>query len=383
MGQISASMVVTRAETAGRAKKVQPGNREWATVIQGINSQGWAIPPFIVVQGRNHLSSWYENANLPPNWRISLSQNGWTTNEIGLQWIKHFDIHTKGCSVGQYRLLILDGHESHHSVEFELFCKHNNIITLCMPPHSSHMLQPLDVGCFSPLKRAYSREIDHFIRARITHISKDEFFIAFRDAFKASFTKENIQAGFQGAGLYPLDPEHIISKMDVKLKTPTPPGSSSGLPEVWTSKTPTTTLEIDSQTKLIKDRISRHQNSSPTAIHQSVDQIKKGYLQVSHRLLIIEGEITTLRKANEALSKRRRAKRKRIQEGQDLPFQEGQDLQDQRAIIDQVREERRAYSGRRRRTETQARRCGNCGGHGHNARTCDIDREISKEESSE
>jgi hypothetical protein len=76
MGQISASMVVTRAERAGRAKKVQPGNREWATVIQGVNSQGWAIPPFIVVKGQNHLSSWYKNADLPPNWRISVSPNG-------------------------------------------------------------------------------------------------------------------------------------------------------------------------------------------------------------------------------------------------------------------------------------------------------------------
>jgi hypothetical protein len=133
------------------------------------------------------------------------------------------------------------------------------------------MLQPLDVGCFSPLKRAYGREIGHLVQARITHISKDEFFIAFRDAFKASFIKKNIQAGFRGAGLYPLNPEHVISKMDVKLKTPTPPGSSSGLPEIWTSKTPTTTLEVDSQTQLIKDRISRHQHSSPTAIYQSVD----------------------------------------------------------------------------------------------------------------
>jgi hypothetical protein len=51
MGIITPSMVVTRAERNGRAKTVQPGNREWATVIQGVNAEGWCIPPFIVVKG--------------------------------------------------------------------------------------------------------------------------------------------------------------------------------------------------------------------------------------------------------------------------------------------------------------------------------------------
>jgi len=57
MGVISTATVVTSIERRGRVKKVQPGNREWVTVIQGVNSQGWAIPPFIIVAGKFHLSS--------------------------------------------------------------------------------------------------------------------------------------------------------------------------------------------------------------------------------------------------------------------------------------------------------------------------------------
>ena len=93
-----------------------------------------------------------------------------------------------------------------------------------MPAHASHLLQPLDVGCFSVLKNAYSREIEHLIRCSITHISKTEFFPAFYAAFQAAFTESNIQGAFRGAGLYPLDPETVISKLDVQLRTPTPPG---------------------------------------------------------------------------------------------------------------------------------------------------------------
>lgn len=152
MGIITTGMVVTSAERRSGAKLVQPGNREWVTVIQGVNALGWTVPPYIIVSGKYHLSSWYQNSTLPDNWVIATSSNGWTINERGLEWIQHFDRYTKLRTTGKYRLLVLDGHESHHSTEFELYCKDNDIITLCMPPHSSHILQPLDVGCFGPLK---------------------------------------------------------------------------------------------------------------------------------------------------------------------------------------------------------------------------------------
>jgi hypothetical protein len=160
MGIISSGMVVTSAERRSNAKLAQPGNREWATVIQGVSSQGWCLPPFIIVAGLYHLSTWYEDSPLPQDWVIATTENGWTTNERGLEWAQHFDNHTKPRTAGEYRLLILDGHESHLSVDFELYCKKQKIITLCMPSHSSHILQPLDIGCFGPLKQAYGRQIE-------------------------------------------------------------------------------------------------------------------------------------------------------------------------------------------------------------------------------
>ena len=57
MGVISTSTVVTSSDGRQRVKMVQPGNREWVTSIQGINSQGWAIPPFIIIADKNHLAS--------------------------------------------------------------------------------------------------------------------------------------------------------------------------------------------------------------------------------------------------------------------------------------------------------------------------------------
>jgi hypothetical protein len=258
MGVICPAMVVTRADRRGRGKAVQPGNREWATAIACINGEGWNVPPFLVVQGKNHLANWYTEGGLPNDWVIKPTSNGWTNNETGLEWLRHFDKHTATRAKGVYRMLVLDGHESHESAEFQEYCKAHNIITLGLPPHSSHLTQPLDVGFFAVLKRAYSRQIETFIKAHINHITKVEFFLAFQAAYVESMTVQNAQAGFRGAGLVPFDPQAVISKLDIKLRTPTPTGPPSADTDPWVSQTPHNPTEALSQTTLVKDRIARH-----------------------------------------------------------------------------------------------------------------------------
>lgn len=76
MGFITTGMVVTSSNRVGKAKVVQPGNREWVTVIQAVNFRGSTVPPYIVVKGQNHLAPWYEDERLPPHWRVNTSSNG-------------------------------------------------------------------------------------------------------------------------------------------------------------------------------------------------------------------------------------------------------------------------------------------------------------------
>ena len=221
------------------------------------------------------------------------------------------------------------------------------------------------------------------MRAQITHISKDDFFPAFHAAFDIAMTKSNIQGGFRGAGLFPFDPERVISILDLKLKTPTPPNSRPSTAQPWVSQTPSNPIEALSQTAFIKNRISQHQNSSPTSIYEAIDQFAKGASKIMHQLVLLKAENQSLRQANEALSKRRRAKKTRLRQGGSLSQQEAQDLQDDQDVREQVKQEIKASGGRKPREESRARRCGNCGETGHNTRTCEIIEEVSEEEDSE
>ena len=380
MGMIASGMVVTGSERRARPKSVQPGNREWITVIQAINAEGWAIAPFIIGAGQYHLANWYRESNLPDDWAIATSPNGWTDNELGLEWLKHFERCTNTRSVGRYRLLILDGHESHHSLDFEKYCQANKIVTLCMPPHSSHLLQPLDVGCFSLLKKAYGQEIEHLIRCSITHVSKTEFFPAFYAAFQATMIEKNIKAAFRGAGLAPLDPESVVSKLDVQLRTPTPVEEEAGPSAAWVSKTPRTVLEAQSQSEYLDRRIRRHKSSSPESILEALKSLSKGTKAMMHENALLRAQVRDLQQANETLSRRRRAKRTRLQKGGVMIVGEAREVIDQMNIDGQVEGESSRSGGQGGSARPRERRCGGCGKTGHNARTCQIVVVISEEE---
>lgn len=181
-----------------------------------------------------------------------------------------------------------------------------------MPPHSSHILQPLDVGCFGPLKQAYGRQIENLMRANITHITKDDFILAFAAAFQESMTESNIKGGFRGAGLVPLNAEGVLSKLNVQLRTPTPPEGAISIQAPWVSKTPNNPIEASSQSQYIKTRIAYHQNSSPSAIFEAIDHFAKGTGKMMHEVVLLRARVEVLEEANTTISKRRRAKRTRL-----------------------------------------------------------------------
>lgn len=120
MGVISTSKVITTSDRKGRPRTKQPGNRKWVTAIEAVNAKGWAIPPFIIFDGKLHQMTWYQTG-IPATWRIAVSDNGWTNDKLGLEWIQHFHENTKHCK-GKWRLLIFDGHSSHQTAGFRDFC---------------------------------------------------------------------------------------------------------------------------------------------------------------------------------------------------------------------------------------------------------------------
>jgi hypothetical protein len=84
MGLIRTTRVVTNSDRHSRPVTLQPGNREWVTSIECINSRGWVLLPMLIFAGKVHISTWYQNAEIPRDWVIALSDNSWTNDDLGL-----------------------------------------------------------------------------------------------------------------------------------------------------------------------------------------------------------------------------------------------------------------------------------------------------------
>lgn len=154
------------------------------------------------------MHAWFEDEAIPNNWRFEVSENGWISNKIGVRWLReHFIPYINSRKIGRYRLLVLDGHGSHLTGEFDRICKEHEIILVYMPAHSSHLLQPLDITCFSVLKRAYGKLVKSKTRLSIHHIDKLDFLPALKQARIEAFKTSTIKSSFIAAGLVPFDPE--------------------------------------------------------------------------------------------------------------------------------------------------------------------------------
>ena len=235
-----------------------------------------------------------------------------------------------------------------------------------MPPHSSHLLQPLDVGCFSPLKRAYGGQISVLVRHHINHISKLEFLPAFKAAFEKTFSSINIISSFRGAGLIPFEPGVVLSKLDVRLRTPTPPTPPPANTASWESRTPSNVQEMNFQSTLVRRRFQRHQNSSPTELLSELAKLTKGAEMMMHSAVLLRDQVVSLQKANEEVSKRKSRKRKYIKDQPTLTMAEGLEFVPggvaRRKIVDgEVLSQKHP---------AKQRRCGKCNKPGHNSRTC-------------
>jgi hypothetical protein len=371
MGVISTAKVITGAERSNRPVSIQPGNREWVTAIDCISSAGWSLPPVVIFEGKVHQSTWYTNA-LPLDWTIGVSENGWTDDKLGLIWLQNvFEKHTAYRTKGVYRLLILDGHGSHVTPEFDLFAKEHSIITLCMPPHSSHLLQPLDVGCFAVLKRLYGRQIEGLMRNGVNHIDKQDFLEAYYNARKETMTQANISSSFAATRVLPYDPERVLTKLNTQLRTLTPPPLP--LPALdqgpWIPETPHNTAQLELQSKAIKDYIKRRTKSPPSLTDLALNQLVKGCEMAMNSAVLLREEVRQLRAENQRQKKKRAKRRSYIATGGVLTVQEGLELSQSNVepvsgVVSGVAIDEPTVRTRAPRT------CSICRSQSHTARTC-------------
>ena len=163
-----------------------------------MSASGKRLAPFVVYKGKNLYSSW--TAGGPEGTTFSVNESGWMESRNFLSWFNKAFIPAveKILQTGPV-VLFFDGHHSHLSVNLLKTAKDRNIHLVCIPAHTSHILQPLDVGVYGPMKSAWHRILkSHKMVTRATNVTKQVFPALLQQLWASSV-----------AGLYPLDANNI------------------------------------------------------------------------------------------------------------------------------------------------------------------------------
>ena len=215
-----------------------PDNRESITSVECISTGGFAIDLMLVMSGKVHIEKSFQN-DLNAGTLIGLSDTGYSNEVLGIHWLKHFDIQTFSCRQGAWRLLF-DGHVSHLGFEFISYCESVKIIPFCLPPHSTHLLQPLDITVFQPFKHYHSCAVEDAVRNGDIEFSKTTFLAAFQTIHNKTFQKTTILSAWKNASLFPFNPSIVINKMKVLEPLPRTPSPVSDISFSSYTHTPTT-----------------------------------------------------------------------------------------------------------------------------------------------
>ncbi|XP_044716504.1 DDE superfamily endonuclease domain-containing protein [Hirsutella rhossiliensis] len=211
-------VLVTRTtRVKSRVEVLDPANRESCTVIGTINAAGDSLPPWIIF-AHFPTTNWAGIA-IDSGVRFAQSPTGFSNAQIHLEWARHFnrwswassaqaqrsgksleqwfgcDEHLRVPNLGMttveapptqrdekdriFRLLVVDGFTGHTTLEFAEYCIKFDIIIAILPPHSTHIMQPLDVGVFQPLKAAHQKALRKTLAEGHLAFSRVDFLNAF------------------------------------------------------------------------------------------------------------------------------------------------------------------------------------------------------------
>jgi hypothetical protein len=133
-------------------EKVQNSSKQCISVMFCGNVAGEMVPPMVVYKAKNLYSSWKgEDGRGIKGAHYSTSLSGWFDMFPFEEWFAKVLLPILKKKQGK-KLIMGDNLASHISPRVIELCKQHNIQFVCLPPHSTDKMQPLDVWVFSSMK---------------------------------------------------------------------------------------------------------------------------------------------------------------------------------------------------------------------------------------
>lgn len=163
--------------------------------------------------------------------------------------------------------MILDGHSSHVSLEFIQYCEDHRVIPLCLPPHATHLLQPLDVSIFGPLGHRYRKLVQENSLFGVQNVTNEQFLVFFQQARQT--IGPNIPLSWRRTGLKPFLPLIVIQV--IRPKTPFKASfiDENGVTVNITATSPSVATKINDMVAQLTSQLGTPAQSSISFLHKT------------------------------------------------------------------------------------------------------------------
>ena len=197
-----------------------PNNREWLTVLSCISASGDHIPGFYIFKGKRLKENYIVHCESKAT--QAMQPEGWMTAFLFSEWLSHFinALESRGgVSPTNRHLLVVDGHNSHVTLQVVHKAMQVGLDIVTLPSHTSHALQPLDVSVFGGFKKAFRRYRDAWsLRNKGRGATKQVLAQWVSLALQKALSPSNIQAGFRATGIWPFNPSAVDKHMAPSLQ---------------------------------------------------------------------------------------------------------------------------------------------------------------------
>ena len=182
--------------------QVTENSKEQVTTLCAVNAAGTVVPPMHVFAGKRFKFDPMNGS--VPNAYFGKSDKGWINTQLFYKWLEEHFI--KRTATIRPLVLLIDGHSSHIDIDTSKLCRDNNVLLYCLPPHSSHITQPLDVGFYGPLKAAWRKAVAKYALDNVgKSVTKYTFAEVFKEAWVNTVKLSTIVNSFRCAGIWPVN----------------------------------------------------------------------------------------------------------------------------------------------------------------------------------
>lgn len=219
-------------------------NGELSTAVIYMSASGIFVPPMLIILRVRMKPQFLEG--VPPGTLTVAHKSGWMQLDLFDKWFIHFLTHIQASKTNP-ALLILDGHKTHtQNISIIDKARVNGVTILCLPPHCSHRLQPLDLSFLTPLSTFYSQELEIWLRNHPGRcITVSEVPSLFGRAYLRASTPINAINGFAKTGLYPINRTVCTEDMFIAmLPTDKPQQQDDIVPSSSASEDEMTLIEV-------------------------------------------------------------------------------------------------------------------------------------------